>query len=37
MMITQHTAKANGRTAPAHSAPNRAYSVTAGDRLGTIC
>ncbi len=37
MMITQHTAKANGLVAPAHSASRRAYSVTAGVRLSTTC
>ena len=30
MMITQHTAKANGLVAPAHFAPRHAFSVTAG-------
>jgi hypothetical protein len=36
MMITQHTAQANGLEAPAHSAPRHAFSVTAGVRLGTL-
>ncbi len=36
MMITQHTAKAYGLAAPAHSAPRHAASVTAGVRHGSL-
>jgi hypothetical protein len=35
-MMIQLNAQATGLAAPAHSAPRRALSVTAGDRLGAI-
>jgi hypothetical protein len=36
MMITQLNAQATGLAAPAHTAPRHAFSVTAGDRFGSL-
>lgn len=36
-MITQLNAQATGLTAPAHSAPRHAFSVTLGDRSSANC